>query len=595
MKKAIKNFALIMMMILSLSFVLTGCSLFEKNLAKYYNTVVVAVEYQDGDKIEITKKELITAFNNYGANLVSNSGYTVEDALNQTITALINQKVLIKTSEGLVEYSNLDKNNLWDDTYKALQTNVETFITEVKEDWEISTPTSEEAEEDKVVAYTPFEPTVTLEYENGQYVIKLTEEQEDEDVALKFSDMSNIENKDVIVANLYNAIMANTVFTSTNETLTELEIIERQNARVYEEAINRYIKTLLSNEEGLKLSVDLESVFEREIKRIYENKLDSLKITKMQEIITKTTTYSKVTVQDVLDKYNDMLKETILKYALNATQFDTDVLSSFSSINYSENEDYFFVSHILLKFSDEQQEEYNSLSDNFNSGKISALEYQERLTQLTNQIIAVERDADGKIISSSNKNAQTVLNELTTALTNAENNALAETRFLSETEQQKAVKEAKALAFRTIMYKYNQDDGALNAEYLYVVGTENSQMVEPFTNSARKLYNEGNGEFGSISGLVQSEYGVHIVFYAGPITQAFPIKVNSIDNVVLNTSDVQVLADTLLNPLNNKTLFDKVFASITAQTSSQDETMYINNLKKDLKITKYVSRYKDLL
>ena len=73
--------------------------------------------------------------------------------------------------------------------------------------------------------------------------------------------MSNIENKDVIVANLYNAIMANTVFTSTNETLTELEIIERQNARVYEEAINRYIKTLLSNEEGLKLSVDLESVF----------------------------------------------------------------------------------------------------------------------------------------------------------------------------------------------------------------------------------------------------------------------------------------------------------------------------------------------
>ena len=64
-----------MMMILSLSFVLTGCSLFEKNLAKYYNTVVVAVEYQDGDKIEITKKELITAFNNYGANLVSNRLY----------------------------------------------------------------------------------------------------------------------------------------------------------------------------------------------------------------------------------------------------------------------------------------------------------------------------------------------------------------------------------------------------------------------------------------------------------------------------------------------------------------------------------------
>lgn len=595
MKTAIKKFALIMMMVLSLSFVLTGCSLFERNVAKYYNTVVVSIQYENDEKIEITKKDLITAYNNYGANLVSNYGYSVEDSLNQTLTALINQKVLIKASEGVVEFSNLDKNTLWEDTVKALQTNVETFITEVKKDWDINTPASEESESEDAVVYTPFEPTVTVEFENGQYVIKLTEEKEDENVALKYANMSDIENKDLIVTNLYNAIMANTVFSSSNTPLSDVEKIERQTARVYEEAVNRYIKTLLSNEEGMKLSTEKVSVFKREIKRVYENKLDTLKITKMQQIISKTTTYSKITVQQVLDKYKDMLRETILKYSLNREQFDTDVLSSFSSINYAEDENYFFVSHILLKFSDAQQTEYNSLKSNFTSGKISAIKYQEKLNELTNQIVAKERDAEGKVLSSSHKTAGTVLSELTSALQNAQSNALAETRFLPAEEQQKAVREAKALAFKNLMYKYNQDDGALNSEYLYVIGTENSQMVESFTKASRELYDNGNGEFGSISGLVPSEYGVHIVFYAGPIAQVFPIKVNSIDNIVLNTSDIQVLTGTLLNPLNNKTLFDKVFTAVSAQTSTQDETMYVNNLKKDLTITKYVSRYKDLL
>ena len=595
MKTAFKKFALMMMLVLSLSFVLTGCSLFERNLAKYYNTIVVSIEYENGEKIEINKKELITAFNNYGASLVSNNGYTVKDALNQTITALINQKVLIKTSESLAEYSNLDKNTLWEDTVKALQTNVETFITEVKKDWEIDTPTQQEAEKDAVVVYTPFEPTVEVVLENGNYVIKVKEDKQDENVDLKYSDMADLENKDVIVTNLYNAIMANAKFTSTSTSLTDAEKIQKQNARIYAEAVNRYTKTLISNEEGLKLSTDAESVFKREVKRIYENKLDTLKISKMQEVISKTTTYSKVTAQEVLDKYEDMIRETILKYALNEGQFDKDVLSSFSSINYSENEDYFFVSHILLKFSDEQQAEYDSLNSQFKTRKISAIRYQERVNELTNQIIAVERDAEGKKIASSSKNAQTVLNELTLALTTAEANALAETKFLSEEEQQIAVREAKALAFRNVMYRYNQDDGALNSEYLYVIGTENSQIVESFTQAARTLHNDGNGDFGSISGLVPSQYGVHIVFYAGPITQSFPIKVNSVDNISLTNSDLKVLADTLLNPLNNKTLFDKVFASITASTSSQNETMYLNELKKDLKITKYVSRYEDLL
>lgn len=576
-KFSIKKIAFVMMFLMSFSFILTGCSLLTKNLAKYYDTVVVSIEYPNGDLIEINKKELITAFNNYGASLVSNSGYTVEDAMNSTITALINQKVLLKESELTVGLTNKQKNSLWDDTFEAIESNIDTFISEVREDWDIVSPTENESEEEDFVIYEPYEKTAELVYENGKYVIRVIRENEPEET-LKYADMADEENKDLIVGNLYNAILSKTNFTAVDEnSLTDIERLQRQEARVYEEAINRYIKLLKTNEEGLNLSTDNVSVFKREIKRIYENKLDSAKIEVVQKRIAVDETYSSITPDDVLNKYKELMIESIQKYKLNSSQFDTDVLSSFSSINYSTNENYFFVSHILLKYSDEQQAEYDALESKLSSGEISAISYKQSLQDLANEIVAIERDEDGKVINDSHKYSYQVLTEIQNAL------------GLAQTEEQKAE------VFRNLLYKYNQDDGANNAEYLYVVGTENSQMVESFTLASRELYDNGNGEFGSISNLVPSEYGVHIVFYAGPITEVFPIFVNSIDNVNLTMDDLGILNETLLNPLNNKTLFDKVFSSITESTSSTNEVMYLNYLKKDLNITKYKSRYNDLL
>lgn len=577
-KSAFRKFALMIMFLLSFSFVLTGCSLFERNWVKYYDTVVVSIEYPNGDKIEINKKELITAYNNYGASLVQNSGYSLEDALNETINSLVNRKVMLKESENTITFTNKDKNTLWSDVVKALEENVESFAKEVREDWNIVLPETEDnTETENTVVYSPYSPKAEVVLENGVYVIKVTQEDEDENQPLQYSDMEDLDNKTLIVNNLYNYLMAKTVFTSENQNLTDVEKQERQIARVSQEAVNRYIKLLLENEEPLKLSKDSQSVFKREIERIYTNLLDSLKINKLTEMITYTSTTSKITSQDVLNKYRELLAGSIYKYTLAPSQFDTDVLSSFSSINYTTNQDYFFVSHILLKFSESQQSEYDSLESQMKAGTISALYYQQRVTELVNQIVAVERDSEGKVISSSQKKSETVLNEVTNALTAA------------------TTDEQKAQVFKNLLYKYNQDDGALNAEYLYVVGTENSQMVETFTEASRELYNNGNGTFGSISGLVPSQFGVHIVFYAGPVTNNSPIIVNSLDNINLTNSDLWTLSQTLLNPLNNKTLFDKVFESLTEESNSANQSMYINNLKKDLTITKFKSNYQDLL
>lgn len=572
---ALKKIALMIIFLLSTTFVLTGCTLFQKDMEKYYNTIVATIQYEDGHKIEINKRELITAFNNYGASLVQNSGYTLEKAIDATMNALVNQKVLLEASKGKITFDNADKNKLWKDSLQAILNNVEAYAEQVRTEWEIEKPKTEAGEEDKKVVYTPFEPVVTLEFENGQYVIKVVQENNNEEELL-VADMADVENKTLITNNLYNAVMQKTQFDKTGD-LTDLEKLQRQEARVAAEAIKRYTKNLLTAEKGLKLSTDNQSVFKREIEKIYTNALTNAKVTKMQKLIARDTTYSTFTVQDVLNKYKQMLLESVQKYSVNPSALENDMLNNFEAVNYYNGEDYFFVSHILLKFSDQQKAEYESLKSDLAKNLISASYYNQRVEQLINQIVAVERDAEGNVIENSAKTSGQVLTEVQNALASA------------------TTKEQKAQAFRNLLYKYNQDDGALNSEYLYVIGTKNSQMVETFTNAARELYNNGNGVFGSISNLVPSEYGVHIVFYAGPVNQVFPITVNSVDNVVLTTEDIQILNTTLLNPLNNKTLFDKVYASLTEQSASANELMYLNNLKKDLTITKYVSRYKDLL
>ena len=150
--------------------------------------------------------------------------------------------------------------------------------------------------------------------------------------------------------------------------------------------------------------------------------------------------------------------------------------------------------------------------------------------------------------------------------------------------------EQKTQVFKDYIYTYNEDGGIMNAEYAYVIGTEESRMVESFTNASRDLHEQG--VYGEISGLVVSEYGVHIIFYMGGIEN--PIEINSIVDFKMKESDIEKLASKKLNEFNNKTLFDKVFEQLSSDNYSIFENMNLNVLKKDIKITEYPDVYKNL-
>jgi hypothetical protein len=598
-KSLVKRFALMIMLVISFSFILTGCNLFERNWFKYYNAVVVSIEYPDGETIEINKRELITAFNNYGANLVNNYGQSYEQAMETTINQLVNQKVLLKKSKEETVITNAEKNKLYTDTLKSVNEYFEPLLEEVEKDWEIDGVEIIEAEEEskESLLYTPYEKKVELiRDDKGNLKLQLLNLEKDPKAEeLKYEFMSDVYDTDTIVDVFYNFVINKTQFKSENPVLNESELLQQQNARVYKEAVRRLISNIKVNEKGLKLSTDDESVLKRTLKVFYENSLDNLLINNIQEVITPTAKFSQITIANLLTKYKNLAGTSYEKYFANPSVLESDMLDSYSNVNYygnfslhkaEEKQDFFFVSHILIQLTDQDKAELEELDkkrDIGGTGEIGEIEYHEKVNQILNRVKAQERDDEGNIIevenSSQQKYAADVLRELKLALAQTQTN------------------EQKATAFRNVMYKYNQDPGSLNSEYLYVIGSKESRMVESFTDASRKLYDNGNGEFGQISELVRSTHGLHIVFYAGDVKDYMPFEISSLNsfNVENDEENAFVLDSVLLNPLSNKTLLDKVFESVADEVASKNESMYLNVVKADLTIKKYTSNYKDLL
>lgn len=570
MKKSFKIVALIM--VACMAFMFAGCDLFSKNNSLYYNQVVVTVNYGDGSKIEINRKDFITAYNNYGQNLISQYGYDEEKAKDATVDALVNRKILLKEAKRLSEtaesssiaLTELEKKNLRYQTYESLLSNAKEYEEDIRDAWDM--PKEDSMGKDtssETTVYTPFEKQARPEYdaETKTYRIKLLEDTSTQNPSKIFANLTEI----------YNAFIAET----KNNTA---DAFAREEYR-------RYVASLQESQRILGTNYTEKELVENEIKRIYDNLEDNEYITKYQEFKQENRGYSTITVEQVLDKYKSMISTSKFKYENDLETFNTDMLENRANVNYVVNDNYFYVAHILIKFSDEQQAEYDSLNDLSNNGQgdiISAEQYEIRKNALYSNLKANIRDAEtGEITETDKILAKDVLKEVQVALSNATTN------------------EAKDEAFRKLMYKYNEDGGIMNATYPYVIGTNDSKMVETFTEVSREL-NE-SGVYGAVSGLVESEYGLHIVYYMGKCENPYTIPENNkitfratyVENEGATnekvSSDVLKLDETKLNNLNNKTLFDLIFEQLSNDNYSQFENMNLETMKNQYEIEIIVS------
>jgi hypothetical protein len=256
---------------------------------------------------------------------------------------------------------------------------------------------------------------------------------------------------------------------------------------------------------------------------------------------------------------------------------------------------FFTVSHILLGYSDEQTAQITAINEKFNQDR--NVENRDRALDIIKAQLVVTPNPDAIPEGFANPGEMNAEQ----ALAYIKNYVAPDNKFKDETR--------KAADFRDMIYMFNSDPGMQNPDFEYVIGADTrknkndnsteadnmSRMVPEFTKASRELFKydynllRGTGTKGSMSGLVWTDYGAHIIMYTRDIAD------------FVFTNSATLLDDTYENFLfapttsyGEKTYFDTAVESITRPEYARYEQQIIADYKGENKVTLYKSKYKDL-
>lgn len=648
MKK--KIFSLVLCLVMCTA-VLTGCNLFGRDLETYYNAVVARINYSyelNGQTIteseDITKRELINAYNSYGYNYVNNYGYSQHEAVEETLDTIINRKLMIKDVESTYKRENKELFNdsettyLWESTYDAFYSNLRQYYNEI-----LGIEDEEDASQEETSGvYERYDPNATYYTyidDNGvlRYGVKRINEVSTISGSGKVLYLDsvpyNYEYQDAEGKYVFKELIYETINSYTSNTQ-------------WRSALNRYIGVVRDNYSYVEFADD-EEVFYFELDRIYDIVRDNYVVDKYEELYNRRaehgSTLTGVRVQNMIDYYEGEVLSDYYTYRNNPSTFETDVLSTSTNVNYvytGENaSNYFYVGVIKLGFK-EGQRTPTDLETDINNGKIDESEKPSQLNAIYNAVYAdIKSDTTGQ--STGNRiYAQDLLDEINDLMDNEEykyldynvvindsgrvDEILADEGYtreeLDENQINQIVKDyvdarnqlveyARADAFIKYYYYYNDDTTYQNSDKTSVFGisstgdvvyndTFSSAQNDDFDTALKALYNNGEGQVGDTSGLIRADDGIYILFYAGEVESLFP---NVTSNFSLTFSDIEKFASTRVNIFNNKTYFDLVYDAIYEDNNySNFEEENLNYLKQTLTtgddngIVKYPDNYSDL-
>ncbi len=185
------------------------------------------------------------------------------------------------------------------------------------------------------------------------------------------------------------------------------------------------------------------------------------------------------------------------------TSFDADVATYESAMSagsgktvvYHPNNDYFYVKHVLVKFSNQQLADYEAFKAKPENAYADEIAYRDAMAPSTQFQAHPFGELTGDLL-----NVVDVFNSIKVQMQSVKGN----------------VKSADKL-FDDFIYLYNQDDGAFTATLGYSVKRDdvnNSGYMKEFYDGAMELYN--NYEVGDLlDNYVVTDYGVHFMYYAG--------------------------------------------------------------------------------
>ena len=544
--------------IFSLLFCVTmfaGCSLIQLNPTKYYSQTVAQIVYDKNNKVNFAMKDLLEAYNNYGYQLQQNdSTLSSEDALKQTAELMVQRYMLVKEIKNQIgELTQGEKNVLMRETYEHINTTLASLEDEIRVEWDRVVNEDDKDEdsstEEGPTEYQEYKPTVERVYYEEEVngvtkykskLVRVEEEKEPEDESDPGKFVQNITDADVSA-----------------------------------EAWKRYMKTLQKNNEELGIKLSDEKAFEKEINRIYGVLEENKYISKYQEHLTKNL---EIDSTSVVESYKQKYKRDYELYSNNESAYHTAMANDASTVYYHPNSgnEYVYVTHVLLGFSDETLAKIKNLEKLYQSNSIEKSVYEAKLKQLQNiettMIDYYDEKGNKKQIS-----AQLAYEEI----------------YNNVSKYDKDVNfELRAKEFNKYIYKYNTDQGILNRDFAYVVNLDTNvedQMVKEFADEARRLQKKEG--VGAMSEPILTEYGYHIILNLGPVTNV--VEYNNIDNLTW-----EALYNVKTQPSSEKTLFHVEYDALNSDETKVNAilTSLVNDLAAQVEVVNYwEERYLTLL
>lgn len=598
MEKDVKKKILTMVMALIMCMsVFTGCSLVERNDKNYFNAVVATVTYTDGDKDEITKRELITAYNSYGYNYVDNYNYTQKQAVDLTLETIINKKITIKSVEKNFEEANeqlligSETTYLWDKTYESLYSNLKSYLKE-----EISESEEEELTPDASVfsdyqSQAYLDANLVVRKKTPATTIRNTYEERAKDGIVYDLEYKNSDNKYVFKELLYNKLY---------------DIIgdgKDSNSKSWKYAFNKYISAIKENYPYMDFAED-EDCFYFEIDRVY-NILKENYLVEKYEVIYNTQAQqdvdiANVTASDILKYYSAKVRADYTKYEVEKdSSYSSSMLSDIANMDYVLNNGskYFYVAPIKIALTSQQENELASLKTQLEAGDITQSRYNTLFEELYKKVNATVRNSETGEKTSQTVSPSDLLKNIVSDISNYRYDENENEAFNQNIER------LKAEAYRKYFYLYNDEDTLKGKDYNAVFGVDSTNNVlasdtygtnEDICNAILALYNNGDARVGDVSNLVQTDTGYYIFFFAGFIEN--PLNVIDKNFDATNLENIKVLASKRLNVFSSKTIFDVIYESLANENFSVFENMNIDYLRSTLttKIEAVENNIKDL-
>lgn len=533
----------------------SGCNLFGTDYNKYYGEIVAK-----NGKYEVTREELINGYSSYGQKLVSEQNYSIEEAMKATMKMLLQRKMLLdtiksnatkelanttlETKDYKYELTNSEYNAAVKEAWDYIDGQIKTYVTKNYDDPD--NVFTEDKKDDPAHVGSKDEFTQTIKVEDGKIKV-VTEEKEDDESRLS-------------------------IYNYAQPTFIDSEIVDK--------VMKEYIADL-KEAESYKKPKDTsdKAVLNRELDRVFKTSLENAYLAKFQTSYTNSFGTENgyltgATTQAILNKYIAMYNANKEGYEIDSASFYKNVVDTSNRKNYvfyGYSEDIIEVHHILIKFANDSSkyEKDPLLSDEENE------EAKKNLNTINNTL-AKERDSEGyetgKTVSVYDLRNTLIQNIIDYADGTYTRGSQAYTDYVT-TE------------FDKLMYKYNEDDGILNAQFDYAIGANGTtSMVEPFTNAAIDLYNEGYT--GAISDIVESSYGYHIILYT-----------NKLSNIDLGALDINLLASIKLTSSSTEenNMLEYMYSLVKSEAYSSYESNVLATLEAGQTYTYYKSVYKDLL